>query len=323
MMKRKLVRQGGSALTLTLPAQWVRDQNLKPGDEIHVLEEGASIRVSTAAIDRRVSQVTLQIDGLNNLTLNRHLDEFYRLGAEEIVLTFQKPFILTYKDGKIIRIDEYMKEKIDRFIGMEVFSQTSNKMVLQSLLHGEDLEKIEVVRNRIFFLIKELCGEFLGAMDAEKDFAHFNSVVDLRHENIIKFINYYLRLLNFSHLPEEQKSRLFSLFTLLGLVLDKVRHTSSRVHEMKKVTPKVSKYLAIIFSYFLEQFDVILKKNYSLQELGLLIKKRYDLVRTVNQEDFTLEESRVILESNLLLNTINEFTTCFAALNLDQYAVKS
>lgn len=320
-MKRKLVRQGGTALTVTLPARWVKDNNLKPGDEVFVLEEGSNIHITVGVLDKRIKSVTLAVDGLNNLTLNRHLDEFYRLGAQEIILTFQKGILTNYKDGKEIRIDVYIKEKIDRFIGVEVFSQTSSKMVLQSLLHGEDLEKVDTVRNRIFFLIKELLDEFVQAMD--HNFSEFNSVLDSRHENITKFINYYLRLLNFSKLPEEQKSRMFSLFTLLGLILDKIRHTSRRVNEMKRITDKVKQNLISIFNFFIEQFDAVLQKNYSLEDLGALIKKRYDIVHVLNQERFTLEESKVILESNLLLNTINEFTTCFAALNLDRYITKS
>lgn len=320
-MKRKLVRQGKSALTITLPAQWANRYNLKAGDEVELVEDGQSMVVTTGPLDYRFKSLALHVDGLNNLTLNRHLDEFYRLGAQEVILTFEKGILSNYKDGKELRIDGYIKEKIDRFIGMEVFSQTSSKMVLQSLLHGEDLEKIEPVRNRIFFLIKELLDEFRQAMDHE--FSTFHSVMDMRHENIVKFINYYLRLLNFSKLPEEQKSRLFSLFTLISLVLDKLRHTSSKVNEMKHITDKVKQRLGSIFSFFIEQFDAVLQKNYSLEDLGALIKKRYDIVHALNQERFTLEESKVILESNLLLNTINEFTTCFAALNLERYIKKS
>jgi antitoxin component of MazEF toxin-antitoxin module len=47
-MIRKLVKQGDNALTVTLPAHWIKDQGLKTGNEVHLQEIGRNIEISAA-----------------------------------------------------------------------------------------------------------------------------------------------------------------------------------------------------------------------------------------------------------------------------------
>ncbi|MBC8500935.1 MAG: hypothetical protein H8D38_04175 [DPANN group archaeon] len=305
-MKRKVNRVGKNTLTVSLPSKWVKKYGLKSGKEVEVTEQGRNLIISSKTFIKKIKRVNLNIDGFNKHMLNRHLDEFYRQGVEEIVLKFTKETIPDYKYNKDIRIHRYVRKVIERFIGLEIISRATNKIVLQSLITKEEWEKTSVTQNRIYFLIKEFFDEFVLAMD--DDFKKFHDKSYDYHDSIVKFSAYYLRLLNFSEWSENKKIRMFGLIVIIDKIIDKVRHTSERVEEMKKITPKIKKYVKEIFDLFIEQFEMINKKNYPVEDLNKLIRKRYDLVNRVNTEKFNEEELKVISECNIILDTINDFS---------------
>ena len=316
-MKRKVNRVGQNTLTVSLPARWVQKHGISAGDELELEEQGKNLVIVKEKAGRRIKRVVLDLDNFNKMMLNRYIHEFYRQGAEEIVLKFTKDSIPDYKKGLSVAIDKRVRRLLERFIGMEVISKTKNKIVLQSLMTEAEPGKIDVVQKRVYFLIKEFFDEFVSAMD--EDFSEFHEKCYDYHDNIAKFLYYYLRLLHFSDIPDEKKARLFGLFIVIDGMMDKVRHTSERINEMKTITPKIKKYIREIFSLFLDQFDLLFKKKYKMEDLESLIKKRYSLVKRVNSEKFTGEGLATIGECKILLDTINDFSETFVALNAEKY----
>jgi len=61
-MKRKLVKQGGTALTVSLPAKWAKKYDLKAGDEIDLVEEGNKKLEKTW---QKISKLNTSLDKLN------------------------------------------------------------------------------------------------------------------------------------------------------------------------------------------------------------------------------------------------------------------
>lgn len=316
-MKRKVNRVGQNTLTVSLPARWVQKHEVNAGDELEIEEQGKNLVIVKEKAGRRIKRVVLDLDNFNKMMLNRYIHEFYRQGAEEIVLNFTKHTIPDYKTGGSVDIDKRVKTLLERFIGMEIVSKTKNRIVLQSLMTEKETGKIDVVQKRVYFLIKEFFDEFLSSMD--DGFSAFHEKCYDYHDNIAKFLYYYLRLLHFSDLPDEKKARMFGLFIIIDKIIDKVRHASERVNEMKTITPKIKKCVREIFSLFLEQFDLIFKKNYRMEDLEALIKKRYALVKKVEAEKFNDAELKVIGESKIILDTINDFSETFVALNAEKY----
>src|SRR3989344_5348913 len=62
-MKRKLVRQGGSAMTITLPSDWVKRFKLEGGDEIDLEEQQGKLIISTEA-GKKENSIELSVSGL-------------------------------------------------------------------------------------------------------------------------------------------------------------------------------------------------------------------------------------------------------------------
>jgi phosphate uptake regulator len=316
-MKRKVNRVGQNTLTVSLPAKWVQKQGISAGDDLDVEEEGNNLVIIRDAGKTKINKVILVLDDLNKMLVNRYLHEFYRQGAEEIVLKFAKQKIPDYKTKTQIQIEKHVKKLVERFIGLEVVSLTKNKILLQSLMAAEEPGKIDVVQKRVYFLVKEFLDEMILALD--KDFRDFHEKSYDYHDNIAKFTAYYLRLLHFSDLPDEHKTRLFGLFMVIDKMIDKVRHTSEMLDDMKKITEKVKGYLREIFDLFLQQFDLLFKKKCGACDVESLVKKRYALVHKINSERFSYEEIKVMAESKILLDTIVDFSETHIALTMERY----
>ncbi|MBT3408943.1 hypothetical protein HN415_09800 [Candidatus Woesearchaeota archaeon] len=316
-MKRKINRVGQNTLTVSLPTKWVKKIGIKQGDELDIFEEGRNLTIGVGNKRKKIKNATINIDNFNKMMVNRFFHEFYRQGIEKIVVKFSQNEITNYKKNKKTRIDKHIKKLIERFIGMEITSQSSNQIIIETLISNEEYQKIDVVKNRIFFLIKEFLEEFLIYID--KDFSKFHEISYDYHDNISKFISYYMRLLHFSDIPREKRARLFGLFIIVDKVIDKLRHTSERINTTKKVSTLTKNYLKEIFDQFILQFDIILKKNFSRNDLNLIIKLRYDLFSRFNKEKFTINELRILSECYLILDTIVDFSETYVAMNMERF----
>ncbi|MGM5488726.1 MAG: AbrB/MazE/SpoVT family DNA-binding domain-containing protein, partial [Nanobdellota archaeon] len=214
-MKRKLNRVGQNTLTVSVPSRWVKRHGLTAGDELTLAEQDTDLTISVGKPNKRIKKTVINLDRFNKMMVNRFFHEFYRQGVEEIVVKYTNPTLLDYKKKgeNLVPVDQHIKRLIERFIGMEITSHTKGKIVIQSLMSQDEAAKIDVIKRRIYYLVKEYLEEFISAMDG--DFAAFHAKNYDYHDNIVKFICYYLRLLHFSEIPSELKSRLFGLYTII------------------------------------------------------------------------------------------------------------
>ena len=88
-MRRKLVKQGDNALTITLPAAWTRVHQLTPGNEVDVRQEGEELILSSAPAEEKRMEITLA-EGTEE-----KIRELYREGYDRIVARFSNAKILS------------------------------------------------------------------------------------------------------------------------------------------------------------------------------------------------------------------------------------
>jgi len=316
-MKRKVNQVGTGTLTVSLPSKWVEKHSLVKGQEIEVIENGEDLRLSASDQKHEKRKAFLNLDNFNKMMINRYLHEFYRQGIEEITLYYTKDHIPDYKNNTTISIDHYVKKVIDRFIGLEIISQTKNKIILESLLTKEETVKLPLVQKRIFFLIKEFQDEFLKAMDG--DFLKFHNICYDIHDNIARFIYYYLRLLHSSDLPEDYKTRLFNVYMFIDKMIDKMRNISERIQENNAKTLKMKSILKDIFSFFQSQFVLLHQPDTKIDQVEELIHKRYALMHSIIREKFTPAEYQVMMEARILIDIPDIFVETFVSLNLEKF----
>jgi phosphate uptake regulator len=162
-MKRRLVKQAGQAVTLTLPIEWVRENRLSAGDEVDLEVSEKSIVVKSQG--KVVSKKTkVDFSGFESNRIRLYLSALYARGFDEIEAKLDKDihyelsqnigFAVTEKRGctyKIRDISGVATEDLD-----EIF-----KRVFQMLLSYYDLAIDDV------FLEKKADTAMINSADTE------------------------------------------------------------------------------------------------------------------------------------------------------------
>jgi len=241
-MKRKLVKQGVNALTVSLPAKWVKKNNLKAGEEIDVEEkkEGLVLRSSSFGIEP--IKVNVNVSGPSKL-IRRYIGNLYRKGYDEMRFEFDNP--------------SYIKEiqkHIIGFLGLEITQQGSNYCVVRNVASVKD-EEFDNMMNRMFLLTLTM-GEDLLEGIKEEDFDKISniSILELTHN---KLFNFCLRIIN---RPTFRGNVYFTGMLLIRLedAGDRYRDIAEYIIATKHI--KLSKPLISL----LEEANKKLKKVYEL-----------------------------------------------------------
>src|SRR3989339_1769225 len=88
-MRRKLIKQGKNALTVTLPAKWVEDNGLKGGDEVEIGEKEGTLSIASQGNAKALSK-TLMFQNVRHDFLRTVISSYYRRGYVELILKFKE-----------------------------------------------------------------------------------------------------------------------------------------------------------------------------------------------------------------------------------------
>jgi len=184
-MKRKIVKQGNSALTITLPASWTKEQNVKHGDEIEVLQEQNYLKVLHG--EKTEESITLVTRDLNETLLWTYIIAAYRKGYDEIHLKFARGQIKT------------IQNIVNALLGLAITNQTSTECKIKNLSASPTEKEFNNMIRRIFYLVEEMADSSLEAVKKKNREGLRN--IEFQDYNINKFANFCLRIINKKNLP--------------------------------------------------------------------------------------------------------------------------
>lgn len=309
-MERKINRVGQNTLTISLPSKWVKENKLKQGDELNCYIKNKEIIFSSEPKKEEKKEIMLNIDKFSKFTLSRYLTVLYRNNYTRIVLTYSHKEISDPKNKKYVNIKHLITGLNDRFIGFDIVSQTAEKTVIESFITKEKRD-LDIIEKRIYFLLKETFDQLLEAIG--KNYALFHETIYDHHDNITKFINYYLRQLGASDKNEEERKKLYTLYVIVDKLLDKVRHLSEQIAK-HGCSNKAKEYIKKIFDLQCETFQILHRKKFSED----IIKKRYELVEAIQKENFDKKEITVICEIKIFLDVLSEFIETIIVIQLNK-----
>lgn len=135
-MRRKLVKQGNTTYTVSLPKDWVERLNLEQGNDIDIEELGDNLTISSLKNKQKNNPI--------------HFSSIPEKLAHEIIVS-------SYKAGiREIDIEGINKSKIDsalkNTIGLEIISSKGNKISIIDL-GAFDEQNIEKAENQIYWRI--------------------------------------------------------------------------------------------------------------------------------------------------------------------------
>tara|TARA_Y100000310_G_scaffold265358_2_gene276366 strand:+ start:1525 stop:2442 length:918 start_codon:yes stop_codon:yes gene_type:complete len=296
-MKRKLVKQGPQSLVVSMPSEWIKKNKLKKGEEVELQEISNNIVVSGKEIvEPKVREpYVLNIEGKYDALVKRYLTMLYRLGYEEIIITFTKQKIKRLKREKNTKVEEFVSGVSNRFIGMEIISSEKHKIVLKCFTNT-NIQELKSVQRRIFLLILS----FMENMFDKK----YDS--QMAHDNVAKFINYFFRLLNAT--PEASlpnKELLYGFFLVQDRLIDYLQYTHQELCRVKTLSKRVKKILQELFDLYEDYYHLFYK--FKEEDKVNIIMKRFELAKKIKRGKFTLPETKILYEAKFILVIFVDF----------------
>lgn len=190
--KRKLVKQGGSAMTITLPKSWVDKYGLKPGDEIDVEERGRMLSIGT---NKEIKERTTILDTrkLNNRTIRWALSSLHKSGYDSIEVFFD--------DSNVMDIVNELVKNL--FMGFAVVEQSTKRVLLKNISKGLESE-FDIILRRAF-LVTISMGESTLEFIKEKNFKNMKNLISLENTNN-QLTNFCERVLNKKGAKDHRKT---------------------------------------------------------------------------------------------------------------------
>jgi antitoxin component of MazEF toxin-antitoxin module len=189
-MKRKVVKQGTSTLTISLPSKWANKFSLQSGDEVYVEDKDNSLLIysnKSRLADMKVVNAK-ELDFLVDTVVH----ELYLNGHDEIKVVCD--------DKSKINI---FKEKFSHLSGFEIIEQGTNFFTLRDIVGTTDKE-FDTLYRKCFLLFKTSLEEDLSFL-SQNDFGNLS--YDVGEDT---FLNICFRHLNKKGYKEFTKTQTIS-----------------------------------------------------------------------------------------------------------------
>lgn len=185
---RRVQLTGGATLIVSLPKEWTRATDLKPGDEVLVMPQpDLSLLVVPKKIDKMTAfEATLNVqDDLSNKDhLERILLSYYLAGYDVFKLNFDVSTATQKKE-----IKDLVRRKLT---GVEVTEEGRNSLVMQNLIDIPDV-KINDIVLKIIRALAGMLEDIRTALDTA-DKSILNDIIE-RDNEVDKFYWLLNRLL--------------------------------------------------------------------------------------------------------------------------------
>ncbi len=286
-MRRKLIKQGKTGLTIYLPKKWVDEKELNSEDEvdIEITNEGLLINPTTT---KKRSEITIQNPGDSESMIRTVLVNAYRSGFDKI--------IIEHKNEKLIHsiVQKHL-------LGFETFKQKNNEFSIESVAEPSFEEFDRLVEKILFILI-----------DIIKELGN-NNIVGI--EQIQKYDNFLKRAISKNILTIKTPFQSWSFLSNLVQIGRQAHHLHK--FKEKEFSSKEKELISLIDKMIHLVQKAYLKKNTdSLQELHEVMNKEiynigFNAMKTENPVNvhYLITIARNIYLSNSALIAIIQSNT--------------
>ncbi len=308
MDQRKLIQHGKSSLTMAIPSKWISKHGLKKGDSVYVKPEGNKVIISAGkGVD--IGKISVDVTKLDRTSIYLYIQSLYRFGYDEIEVTSAKSTAKHHRRGKEARLGAIANMIVNRCIGMEIIDQEEKRIVFKHILK-EQQEDFKIILRRALLLMNECALTLLEGI-VEKNKGKLDSVEDY-HDNINKFINYCLRLLNKYGYPDVKKTSMyFHIIASIDKIVDIFKYNARPIIKYNKpFSPITIKIWEQVNKSVRAYYDLFF--NFDLQIVNALSENRDNVKNMIEQASDTIPSKELLFLNNMkqvleLLLDLTEF----------------
>lgn len=177
---RRVQRFGRSTLMVSLPAEWVREIGLKPGDTVTItVEDDKSLRIypTFTRVEKERKMVLKISKYTKGALIEKCLETAYSLGYDVIVVEAADGYI---EEEQLKSLRGFVKE----LTGAEIIDHSPSKITIQIFVDPAK-HTIGGIVSRMISLIKYM-SQYLGHLIVEKKPHFVDEILELRRE-LVRF----------------------------------------------------------------------------------------------------------------------------------------
>lgn len=271
MMKytRRVQLTGGSTFTVSLPSKWVQRAGLVKGSEVDISESGITLVLDPRSGEGTQKAKTLIIaKEVDDVLLERVLTSIY-------ISYFD---VLTIKTAKLMeqKVRDAVKRFARRVMGVEIFEESSNSIMLQNVLNSYNFTIWNALR-RMSLNVETMISDTLESMKL-KDSKMMLNVIE-RDDEVDRYQWYIFR--------ETKASISTSSNSVYALILSRIlERTADHTVNICKILGKIdrqssavlehlSSFLEFSLGMYRESMEAFYSKN--VDRMNDLVEKKQEV----------------------------------------------
>ncbi|MFA6089966.1 MAG: AbrB/MazE/SpoVT family DNA-binding domain-containing protein, partial [Candidatus Woesearchaeota archaeon] len=292
--RRKLIPHGPSSVTVSLPSKWVKNNNLKKGDEIDILEEDNNLLIKPVYISDTSKKIDVSFSGISPDIMKNVLLALHRKSYDEIKIEFNKPGVA--KD-----IQTFLNEMQ---LGFEIIKQEKDHVLIKSISNPE-AEQFDNLFRRIFRITIEYSKKIDAVIADDED----RTYSCLLHETSINRISNYCKRI----IVKEKKSNACFLYSIidnlnfivkgLTFILDEVNSravfSKEFLNKYRDMEDLFSQIYELNYKFSVNEYGVLIGKLSNLKEQIVKVKSK-----KANEKESWNNLISIVNELNSLLDSI-------------------
>jgi len=278
-MKRKIVRHGPSSLTVSLPMKWAKQQGIKAGDEVEVIEEGDLLRIGSKSFVKK-TEITADLSD-SGVMLNRSMAAIYKAGYDQASIS--------YKNAKEF---EVIQDTIYRSCHTyEIMDTKDNNVKIKAISDLDPVDFNNILRKMAHAMIDSTSSTYNAMLTHDKD--EYENII-LRDRTIDRHSDFCRRIINKNHkLDHELIGPLYVIVEQTEIAADILKtickELSKKQNKPNKDLLELYKDTDMMIKHFYEAFFKFDMER--IKELGVMemrIKDRIDEISKNIRSDVKL-----------------------------------
>lgn len=157
-IRRKVVLHGPSSLSISLPSEWVKKNNILKGDEVDLAISHHNLIIKPGNTIKEIKKKEISIIGLSDQSALDLITSLYKRGYDELIIEFDKSDFI-----KVLH--KYINSNL---LGFEIIKQSKEELVVKSISDYKPDEFDNLLR-RLFLITIEYANKIHEIMQDGND----------------------------------------------------------------------------------------------------------------------------------------------------------
>lgn len=156
MEKRKLIKFGKNSYVISLPKDWIDENNLEKGSVVSLIKNGNDLLISSESkISKYEKSITINCSDKDYILIKRLIHSSY-------INNFTTIIVRDFKQEYISNI----RKTIKNLFAVEMIEESNNKIVIKDILNITDISLPEIIK-RTDYIIRSMFEESINSFESD------------------------------------------------------------------------------------------------------------------------------------------------------------